>query len=190
MNNEMITRIEDLLFKQESVVVAIDGMCAAGKTTLAKELKHRFHGEIIPMDAFFLPKELRTEERYQEPGGNIHYERFMQEILYPFLNNKPIHYRSYNCKKMKYKADKKVPVTTLYIVEGTYCMRTEFQKLYDLSIFLFCSKEEQNRRINNRNGEIQAEVFRKKWIPLENRYFKNKKIEKYCDIVENTGENI
>ena len=32
------------------------------------------------MDDFFLPMELRTAERLEEPGGNVHYERFSAEV--------------------------------------------------------------------------------------------------------------
>ena len=190
MTNEIISSIETLLQKKERIVVAIDGMCAAGKSTLALELKQKFNGEIIPMDSFFLPKELRTKERYQEPGGNIHYERFMQEIMIPFINYNKVGYRSFDCKKMEYSNYKEVPVTSLYLIEGTYSMRIEFQAFYDLSIFLKCSVEEQNRRIIARNGELQAHTFQKVWIPFENSYFEHLEIEKHCDIVVNTGENV
>ena len=33
------------------------------------------------MDDFFLPPALRTPERRSEPGGNVHYERFLTEVL-------------------------------------------------------------------------------------------------------------
>ena len=51
------------------VVIAIDGRAGAGKTTFANELADLLCGEIVPMDHFFLPPELRTEERLAEAGG-------------------------------------------------------------------------------------------------------------------------
>ena len=64
-------------------IIAIDGRCAAGKTTLAARLAKELGGDVIHMDDFFLPLELRTEERFREPGGNVHYERFKTEVLKP-----------------------------------------------------------------------------------------------------------
>jgi len=43
--------------------------------------------------------------------------------------------------------------------------------------------KEQLRRITTRNGEAMAELFRKKWIPMENRYFEAFQIKEQADIV-------
>ena len=78
----------------EVIVIAIDGRCASGKTTLAKALQTEGLPEkvatektflkkqnvgVIHMDDFFLPRELRTKERLSEAGGNVDYERFAEE---------------------------------------------------------------------------------------------------------------
>ena len=65
-------------------VIAVDGRAAAGKTTFAEELAVTLGGAVVHMDDFFLPGELRTPERLAAPGGNVHAERFAEEVL-PFL---------------------------------------------------------------------------------------------------------
>ena len=60
-------------------VIAIDGMAASGKSNLAARLAEELDGCVIHMDDFFLPPELRTQERLSSPGGNVHYERFEAE---------------------------------------------------------------------------------------------------------------
>jgi len=65
-------------------VIAMDGRAAAGKTTLAEELAVTLGGAVVHMDDFFLPGELRTPERLAAPGGNVHAERFVEEVL-PYL---------------------------------------------------------------------------------------------------------
>lgn len=65
-------------------VIAMDGRAAAGKTTLAEELAVTLGGAVVHMDDFFLPGELRTPERLAAPGGNVHAERFAEEVL-PYL---------------------------------------------------------------------------------------------------------
>ncbi len=186
MTDRIFEKIEKLIERRETVVIAIDGMSAAGKTTFATQLREKFNGEIIPMDSFFLPPQLRSIERSKMVGGNVHFERFLEEIITPILQENPIQYKKFDCKKMEYSQEIKVPKSTIYIVEGSYCMRREFRKAYDLTIFLSCSKEEQERRILVRNGKEQATIFREKWIPMENTYFEKEKIQSLCDFLVET----
>ena len=62
-------------------VIALDGRAAAGKSTLAAALAETLQAAVIHMDDFFLPPALRTPQRLDRPGGNIHYERFAEEVL-------------------------------------------------------------------------------------------------------------
>lgn len=73
------------LSERGSLVVSIDGCCASGKSTLAQRLCTDLNGDLIHADDFFLPPALRTQERLNEPGGNIHYERFLEQIIKPLL---------------------------------------------------------------------------------------------------------
>lgn len=73
------------LSERGSLVVSIDGCCASGKSTLAQRLCADLDGDLIHADDFFLPPALRTRERLDEPGGNIHYERFYDQIIAPLL---------------------------------------------------------------------------------------------------------
>ena len=61
-------------------IIAIDGRAASGKSTLAQQLGELLDADVIHMDDFFLPPSLRTKERLSEPGGNVHYERFAEEV--------------------------------------------------------------------------------------------------------------
>ena len=174
-------------------IIAIDGRSAAGKTTLAEELLAVTGGDILHMDDFFLPPELRTAQRYSEPGGNIHRERFQEEIL-PFLRNESIvKYRRFDCQKGAYDANllsldtsRTVIIEGAYrtvIIEGAYSLLPVFGKYYDISIFVDIDPERQLERIRKRNGKEKAEVFRTKWIPLEEAYIKAYSIDKSADLI-------
>lgn len=151
-------------------VICIDGRSAAGKTTLAAALGKTIGADVIHMDDFFLPAELRTPARLAEPGGNVHYERFEEEVL-PFLKKEaPFSYRRFDCHKMQLTEERPVSSVEWRIVEGAYSMHPNFGEYADLYIFLDISPDEQMRRIISRNGKEMAEIFRTRWIPLEENY--------------------
>ena len=165
-------------------VLAIDGMSASGKTTLAAELADQFSGAVIHTDDFYLPFELRTEERRAQPGGNLDYERFAREVL-PYLNQKTeITYGRFSCREGKIVETVKIGADCpLVIVEGAYSMRPEFRKAYDLSICMLISEELQRERLIAREGRERYANFEKLWVPLENRYIEYYNLPKICDRV-------
>ena len=79
-------QIDALLAEKDFVIVAIDGKCASGKTTLAAELAEIYDCNVFHMDDFFLRPEQRTQQRFAESGGNVDYERFREEVLFPLLS--------------------------------------------------------------------------------------------------------
>lgn len=165
------------------LVVGIDGNSAAGKTTLAKCLRELYECEIIHMDDFFLPPSLRTKERLSQSGGNVHYERFFEETVKGIQSGRDFSYRIFSCKKMDYTGRHKISSRKMLVIEGAYSMRSEFRDLYDFKIFMKLPLEKQLERIRKRNGEEQCEVFRTKWIPMENNYFDTFQVEKCCDFI-------
>ena len=154
----------------DSGIIAIDGRAASGKSTLAKGLRAVIGAEIIHMDDFFLPAELRTPQRLAEPGGNIHYERFSQEVL-PFILQNEFTYRIFDCSTMSYNGMHKVPPSKWRVVEGTYSQHPQFGDYMDLRVFSDTDPQTQMERIIARNGQEMAEIFKTKWIPMEEKYF-------------------
>ena len=152
-------------------VICIDGRSAAGKTTLAAALGDAIRADVIHMDDFFLPPDLRTRERFAEAGGNVHYERFAEEVL-PFIRKEAaFSYGRFNCHEMEITERRTISSTAWRIVEGAYSMHPRFGEYADMKIFVDISPDEQLRRIISRNGAMQAEAFRTRWIPLEEAYF-------------------
>ena len=76
------------------VIVAIDGNCGSGKTTLASIIDSVYGCNVFHMDDFFLPLDLRTTERLSQAGGNVHYERFDSEVIHGIKSNKAFEYQS------------------------------------------------------------------------------------------------
>ena len=168
--NQIRDRIDELMSQKEQVIVAIDGKCTAGKTTLARELAERYDCNVIHMDDFFLRPEQRTSERYAEVGGNVDYERFMEEVLLPLKDGKTFSYRPFDCGTFTLADPIEITPKRLNIIEGTYSHHPYFGDPYDLKIFLTVTPEVQRERILERPSSLHQRFF-EEWIPMEQRYF-------------------
>ncbi len=164
-------------------VVAIDGRAASGKTTRAALLSAVLDAPVIHMDDFFLPPALRTAERLAQPGGNVDYERFAQEVVPGLLSGAAFAYRIFDCGVMDFAGTREIPAAPVRIVEGSYSHHPAFGDYAGLRVFSTVDEQEQMARILRRNGEGMAEMFRTRWIPMEEKYFDHFAIRDRADIV-------
>lgn len=181
----LFNAIESALNQKKIISVAIDGPCASGKTSLSEILMKNFDARTVSMDDFFLPQSLRTEERYATPGGNIHHERFLKEIAPCLTNKQPccIEYRRFDCKEMRYSKEILLPFKPLTIIEGSYSLHEKLRNLYDIKVLLTIDRATQKQRLLDREGAEKYTLFKNKWIPLEELYFKNANLKNFCDFV-------
>ena len=180
------SKIEILLKEKKNkiIVIAIDGMTGSGKTTLANELSELYNSPIFHADDFFLPMELRTNSRLNEPGGNIDYERMKEEIIDKLIigkENDVIKYKPYICKNQNFGEEKTLSLNKVNLVEGSYCLNPYFGKYYDISIFLKIDEKLQIERLRKRSPTM-INNFLNKWIPLEKKYHDFYHIYENCDI--------
>ena len=168
------------------VVIGLDGMAAAGKSTLAARLEQALDAAVIHMDDFFLPQGFRTPRRLRTPGGNVYHERFAKEVV-PYLRSGVLFgYRVYDAHKHEYVDTRIVEPKSVILVEGSYCMHPSFGELYDLKLFCAVSPYEQMQRIESTRAAF-AEMFKAMWIPMENRYHEAFGIREACDMVITSG---
>lgn len=190
--NELIQKIESKIAEKTPLIIAIDGRAASGKTSLASLLSSRFSAKVIHMDDFFLPTDLRTVQRLQETGGNIHYERFRTQVV-DHLGEDTIHFRKFDCAQMKETDEVRIEDYVALIIEGSYALHPYFGHYFDVSVFVEIDPEKQSQRITRRNGSKMALRFENEWIPKENLYFDAFEIKKKADyVIEYDGveENI
>jgi len=191
----LFPHIEQLLKQKERIVVAIDGMSAAGKSSLAVLLAKQAAGSIqrafksgscnlIHMDHFFLRPEQRTPERLNMPGGNIDYERFIEEAAKPLASGAAFSYRPFNCKTQDFDELIAALPKPLTIVEGVYSMHPEIAEacLYDINIFMQIDEATQRQRLKERSPQLY-ERFINEWIPMESKYFETYNIVNKCNYV-------
>ncbi|MBR3415230.1 MAG: (d)CMP kinase [Clostridia bacterium] len=183
----VLSRIKELTENKRRVTVAIDGRCASGKSTLADALAARLGCAVFHTDDYFLRPEQRTPERLATPGGNVDRERLLAEVVLPLeRGEETVVRRAYDCKTGKMTPPVETKVGPVAIVEGSYSCHPDLWDHYDLRVFLTVPAEEQMRRITAREGEAAAEIFRTKWIPLEEEYFKAYRISERCDFCFST----
>ena len=164
-------------------IIALDGRCASGKTTLADDLTAVCGAAVIHMDDFFLPPELRTEARLQTPGGNVHYERFADEVLPGLKSGDAFAYGKFDCSLVALNGQQSIPKSSIYMVEGAYSCHPALGDYMTLRAFSDIAPAAQQQRILARNGKAGLENFNARWIPMEEKYFAAFGIREKADII-------
>ncbi len=167
------------------LVLALDGRCGSGKTTLASQLARQFPACVLHTDDFYLSPAQRVHGWEKKPCANMDLVRLRDEALRPAYNGLPVPYRAYSCREGAYQPVQELPARPLVILEGSYSHHPLLAGYETLRIFITCSKEEQTHRLRAREGE-RYENFAARWIPLEEGYFAEYQIEEKADFVVDT----
>lgn len=177
------TRIKSLLHAKGRVLIAIDGNCCAGKTTLSQRLGGLLDANVFHLDDYFLQPHMRSPQRLSQPGGNVDAERFLAQVLLPVSRGEQAMVQKYDCHADALLDPIFVSPKRIAIVEGAYSLHPLLASYYDLKVFCRIDPALQESRILARNGEEALSVFRERWIPLENRYFTALDILSQCALV-------
>ena len=179
----LLCRIDALTRMQPHVIVAIDGPCASGKTTLAALLARLYDADTLHMDDYFLQPQQRTPERLAQPGGNVDHERFLADALAPLSEGRPYLAQRYDCHTQTLLAGEMRAPRAVTIVEGSYSLHPALAARYSLRVLLQIDADTQRARILRRNGPQMLERFASLWIPLENAYFSATDAAHRCDLL-------
>lgn len=177
----MVQEVRELSERRGRAIVALDGRCASGKTTLAARLGERYGWSVVHMDHFFLRPQQRSPERYAQPGGNVDHERFLEEVLLPLRRGERPVYRPFDCHTQRLLEPVDLSPAPVVLVEGSYACHPALWEHYDLRAFLRVDRACQARRIAAREGAESARTFRERWIPLEERYLSAYDVASRCD---------
>lgn len=179
----LVSHLANILTPDKSLVLAIDGPCGSGKTTLANRLSALFEDcQVIHADDFFLQPHQRTTQRLTEPGGNLDRERLLTEVLSHLNSLEPFIYHRYDCQTGLMQPQKVKPAS-LAIVEGAYSQHPLLRPYYDLTVFLTVDSDIQLSRLRARVPAKQLLRFEQEWIPMEQAYFSAYKIKEQSDFV-------
>lgn len=142
----LTTKIVALLSSASSrpILVALDGRCGSGKTTLAVQLAEAFPDSItVHTDDYYLPPADRVPEWDTIPCANMDLARLRAEVLEPARAGQPFLYKAYSCREGAYLPPVACAPARLVLIEGSYSHHPSLAACYDLRVFVTCSKAEQ-----------------------------------------------
>ena len=178
LREEIRRRLEE----KGRLLLAIDGRCGCGKSSLAAQLAADFGGSVFHMDDFYLPFAARAADWREIPAGNMDLLRFRDEVLAPLRRGETVRYRAYDCPHDRFYETREIAPTPLAIVEGSYSQHPLLREDYDLRVFVTASERTQRERLLAREGEHFA-AFEAIWIPMEENYFRSFAVRERADFV-------
>lgn len=181
-------RLARELERRGRLLLAIDGRCGSGKTSLAATLARDFGGSVFHMDDFYLPFAARAENWQSVPAGNMDLDRLRREVLLPLRAGESVFYRAFDCRGGRFFETELVPFRPLSIVEGSYSLHPSLRAFYDLRLFLTLDPTLQRERLLRREGAARLRDFEALWIPMEERYFDRCAVRDCADCVLDTSK--
>lgn len=188
------------------VRVAIDGVDAAGKTTLADELAPLVEARGRPairasLDGFHRPRAERYRRGADSPEGYYHdsfdYLALRAALLTPLG---PDGDRRYRTAAFDYRADaplvappREAAPDAILFLDGIFLLRPELVAAWDFSIFVAITFDEMIRRAVVRDRDLfgsEAAVrdrYERRYLPAQRTYLAQARPQERVDVVvENT----
>ncbi|MCL4369062.1 MAG: uridine kinase [Actinobacteria bacterium] len=206
---EIVDQLARLIVRIESVHpvrVAIDGVDASGKTTLANELSPLIEGLGRPVlrasiDGFHRPRAERYRRGADSPEG-YYLDSFNHEAIRALLLEPlgPGGDRQYQTAIFNFRTDKRVqdppcdaPANAVLLFDGVFLLRPELNDCWDFSIFIDVAVDEVVRRACERDlalfGSVDAilERYWKRYVPGQRIYLETVRPQELADaVLENT----
>lgn len=182
--------------------VGIDGIDAAGKTSLANELAEELRKLGHPVlrasiDGFHSPKEIRHQRGSLSPEGyyydSFDYNLLTTQLLQPLepQGNRHIRLSAFDFKTEQETAAEELTVTNdhILIFEGVFLFRPELLRYWDVKIFVEVDFETSLNRALERDlylFGIKEEIERRyneRYIPGQKIYLVSETPQQKADIV-------
>jgi len=177
---EMFQKIDSLRDKPR-LLVAIDGRCGSGKSSLSQLIASVYGAVVLHMDDFFQSEQQKSAGE-RAPIANIDGPRLLA-ALSPLSRGEAFQFRPYDCLTGEYLPPRFIRPGRMAVVEGSYCLHPSVRLDYDVKIFLTVDYETQLARIKARNPDLY-DRFVAEWIPNEERYFEAFRIQEECLTVD------
>ncbi len=173
----IINCLKMLQHQKTHLLVAIDGLGGAGKSTLARLLKEQLKTlewivAVVKHDDFYLPSHQRENQQAKVIGRDFEWERLRDQVLTPIREGRSAHYQRYDWETDVLAEWRAISAPDVVLVEGVYTMRRELAHLYDLKIWVECPRAIRLARGIARDGQKSRTIWEQDWMPKEDDYVK------------------
>jgi uridine kinase len=201
----LLARLADRIATRQQahpVRVAVDGVDAAGKTTLADELAARLaaRGKAViraSLDGFGRPRADRYRRGDLSPEGYYHdafdYLALRANLLDPLGPGGSRRYRSatFDVRTDQPRSSplRVAPPDAVLVLDGVFLLRPQLNDAWDLRIFLEVGFQETLRRALQRDralfGSARAtqERYQRRYVPGQRRYLATVQPQQIADVV-------
>lgn len=170
---KLLVEITEFATLHGSVLIALDGDSAAGKTTFAAELSQVLPLNIIKMDDFIRVQPPMRQTEKKTIASNIDFKLLQDFVTANYLKNNDIYYKPFDFKTHTHGAKITLKHNPNLLVEGAFALHPQNSELpFDFKIVFKINRLKQYRRIRKRNGKTALKMFKKYWIYNERRYQK------------------
>ncbi|HVN28347.1 MAG TPA: AAA family ATPase [Candidatus Binataceae bacterium] len=168
---------------KERIVVAIDGLGGAGKSTLARGIGDAFDGcvAIVSCDDFYRPlrgEDLAPEQAYERC---FDWERLRDEAIAPLREGRRARYQRRDWMTDSLSEWVEVEAREIVVIEGVFSTRPELRALIDFSIFLETPRDERLRRMTARPQSDTSWMGR--WMAAEGWYIAHHAPHRHADLL-------
>jgi uridine kinase len=182
--------------------VGIDGVDAAGKTTLAEELATLLRAADRPVirvsiDGFHHPKHIRYQQGRFSPQGyyadTTDYDALLKYVLRPLGPGGNLQYKT---AVFDFVEDAAIEMPfhmaepdSILLLDGVFLLRPALFPHWDLTIFVDIDEETSVQRATKRDGYYlgnEAEIvdmYRRRYVPGQRLYFAEASPKEKADII-------
>ena len=186
----MIGKIKEKLTDGKTVIVGIDGLGGAGKSSISEEIYEKLSGENIPIevlhiDDFIHPKKVRYNDNFPEwecyYNLQWRYDYLLERVINPIKKNGTLAGLIELYDKDQDRYEKKpidIKEGSVVLIEGIFLQREELSQVFDYMVYIDVPEAERLKRVLKRDGYIGTtddikEKYENRYFPAE-RFYVNK----------------
>jgi uridine kinase len=175
--SDLLERVKNIQRKHKTLLIGIDGVGGACKTTLSEYLKEHLVGvSIVQLDDFYSP-ELNRADR----------NRVLEQVLLPLENNANAKYKIFDWRSNILIDWYTIKPGGIVIIEGVSALHSDFAEKYDFRIWISCSPEvgfgRGIERDKIRDGVDNTDKWRNIWMPQEKEYGQSQQPQLRADYI-------